>query len=86
MAVQVAGVSDGDGDPLTIRIDSIRQADGNGGVCSGAVTVGVPPSKKGTAVNNGANYDSTRVQGASSGGPVVLDKCCLLFLPVASNK
>jgi hypothetical protein len=104
VAVQVTGVTDPDGDPVTIAIDSIRQdeavnasgsgntspdgagvgtstaqvraervgggngrvytvgfsaSDGSGGACSGAVTVGVPPNKKGTAVNDGASFDST---------------------------
>lgn len=104
VAVQVAGVTDPDGHPISVTIDSIRQdeavnangsgntspdgagvgtstaqvraervgggngrvytigfsaSDGNGGVCSGTVTVGVPPNKKGAAVNDGPTFDST---------------------------
>ena len=33
--------------------------DGNGGMCSGTVTVGVPHDKKDTPVDDGMLYDST---------------------------
>lgn len=106
--ITVEGVTDPDGDPVTINIDSVWQDeptdtlgdgsftpdatgvgtdtaavraeragtkevpgdgrvyhiaytadDGNGGTCSGTVTVGVPHDVKDTAVDGGALYDST---------------------------
>jgi len=33
--------------------------DGNGGMCSGEVTVGVPHNKKSTPIDDGPIYDST---------------------------
>jgi len=101
--ISVLGVTDPDGDDLTITIDSIFQDepvpgpgkkhspdgsgvgtdtaqvraerlggengrvyhigftadDGNGGMCSGEVTVGVPHNKKSTPIDDGTIYDST---------------------------
>ena len=102
--ITVIGVTDPDGDEITITIDGIMQdepvngegdgntspdgqgidsetaevraersgkgngrvyeitytaEDGNGGDCSGTVEVGVPHDKKDTAINDGANFDST---------------------------
>lgn len=103
-SINVVGVTDAEGDPVTITIDSIFQDeavnapgsgntapdgqgvgistaqvraervnngngrvyhisytadDGFGGMCTGEVLVGVPKTKKGTAVDDGAIYDST---------------------------
>jgi HpiC1 cyclase len=104
-AVTITGVTDPDGDPVTITITSIGQdeptkspgsgntapdgsgvgsdtafvraerdgrgdgrvyhiglsaADGQGGTCTGEVIVGVPHSKKSTAVDGGPLFDSRR--------------------------
>ncbi len=76
MAVNVAGITDPDGDPTTITIDRFFQdeavdangsgntsPDGNGGSCSGEVLISVPKSqgKKGAAVGDGALFNSTTV-------------------------
>lgn len=108
VAIDVAGVTDSDGDPIAITVDSIFQDepvdgigdgstapdgagvgsaiaevraersgskknggngrvyhiaytadDGQGGACSGEVTVGAPHSKKSTAIDEGDIHDST---------------------------
>ena len=38
---------------------TVQADDGNGGTCTGTVQVGVPHDKKDTAIDNGANFDST---------------------------
>jgi len=49
-----AGTSDGRVYEISFTAD-----DGNGGSCTGSVTVGVPHDKKDTPVNSGTTYDST---------------------------
>jgi len=39
---------------------SFSADDGNGGICSGKVSVGVPITKKGVAIDSGQNFDSTQ--------------------------
>ena len=48
--------SSGDG---RVYVISFTADDGNGGTCSGTVSVEVPTTKKGTAVDSGQNFDST---------------------------
>ena len=42
-----------------VYLISFSADDGNGGTCSASVQGGVPHDKKGTAVNDGATFDST---------------------------
>ena len=103
--ITISGVTDPDGDAVTLTIDGITQDeptndkgdgntspdgdgvgtdtaqiraersgkgdgrvyeitftadDGNGGMCTGMVSVGVPHDKKSTAVDSGQNFDSTQ--------------------------
>ena len=43
-----------------VRKVNFTADDGQGGRCSGSVVVGVPHSKKDTAVDDGQTYDSTQ--------------------------
>jgi hypothetical protein len=52
-----AGLNDNDGG--RVYHISFNADDGNGGMCSGTVTVGVPHDKKDTPVDDGMLYDST---------------------------
>jgi hypothetical protein len=55
--VRAERIESGDGRVYHI---GFRAWDPNGGFCSGTVTVGVPPTRNGTAVDGGALYDSTQ--------------------------
>lgn len=49
----------GNGNGRVYRI-SFTARDSDGGACTGSVTVGVPHNHKGTVVDDGHLYDSTR--------------------------
>ena len=56
---QIRAERSGTGDGRVYEI-SFTADDGNGGMCTGSVTVGVPHDKKDTAVDSGQNFDSTQ--------------------------
>ena len=55
---QIRAERSDDGDGRVYEI-SFTADDGNGGMCTGSVSVGVPHDKKDTAVDSGQNFDST---------------------------
>lgn len=55
---QIRAERAGNGDGRVYEI-SFTADDGNGGICSGSVTVGVPHDKKDTPIDNGQTVDST---------------------------
>jgi len=56
---QIRAERSGTGDGRVYEI-SFTTVDGNGGMCTGSVTVGVPHDKKDTAVDSGQKFDSTQ--------------------------
>jgi hypothetical protein len=56
---QIRAERSGTGDGRVYEI-SFTADDGNGGMCTGMVSVGVPHDKKSTAVDSGQNFDSTQ--------------------------
>lgn len=56
---QIRAERSGTGDGRVYEI-SFTADDGNGGMCTGSVSVGVPHDKKSTAVDSGQNFDSTQ--------------------------
>lgn len=54
--VRAESLSSADG---RVYVISFSADDGNGGTCSGTVSVGVPTTKKGIAIDSGQNFDST---------------------------
>jgi hypothetical protein len=56
---QIRAERSGTGDGRVYEI-SFTADDGNGGMCTGMVSVGVPHDKKDTAVDSGQNFDSTQ--------------------------
>ncbi|MGQ0792131.1 MAG: hypothetical protein ACT4NJ_07935 [Nitrosopumilaceae archaeon] len=56
---QIRAERSGTGDGRVYEI-SFTADDGNGGMCTGSVSVDVPHDKKSTAVNSGQNFDSTQ--------------------------
>jgi len=56
---QIRAERSGKGDGRVYEI-SFTADDGNGGMCTGSVSVGVPHDKKSTAVDSGQNFDSTQ--------------------------
>ena len=55
---QIRAESSPTGDGRVYEI-SFSADDGNGGICSGKVSVGVPTTKKGVAIDSGQIFDST---------------------------
>jgi hypothetical protein len=55
---EIRAERDGSGDGRVYEV-SFTADDGNGGTCTGSVTVGVPHDKKDTAVDSGQSFDST---------------------------
>jgi hypothetical protein len=56
---QIRAERSGTGDGRVYEI-TFTADDGNGGMCTGSVSVGVPHDKKSTAVDSGQNFDSTQ--------------------------
>jgi len=56
---QIRAERSGTGDGRVYEI-SFTADDGNGGMCTGTVSVGVPHDKKDTAIDSGQNFDSTQ--------------------------
>jgi hypothetical protein len=56
---QIRAERSGTGDGRVYEI-SFTADDGNGGMCTGSVVVGVPHDKKDTAIDSGQNFDSTQ--------------------------